>query len=203
VTEKTVTEKAAAAADDAASAVGDAAESAARTTADAASSAGDATREAADKAMDKATATAERAAEKVTAPTPASSAAASAADKADQAGTAVSKAAGKAADKAGATVDKATDKAAGKAAEEPTPPPVRSLDEIEAELDETRARLAERLDALADYVTPRNLVGRQVDKVKRVFVDEYGGIKPEPILIGVGVVAAIVGIRLLRRRGRD
>jgi hypothetical protein len=80
---------------------------------------------------------------------------------------------------------------------------VRSLDEIEAELDETRARLAERLDALADYVTPRNLVGRQVDKVKRVFVDEYGGIKPEPILITVGVVAAIVGIRLLRRRGRD
>ena len=96
--------------------------------------------------------------------------------------------------------DSLTEQTGGAAEAAPAP---RSLDEIEADLDATRARLAENIDALADYVNPRNLLGRQVDKVKGVFVDEYGGIKPEPILIAAGVVVALVGIRLLRRRGRD
>ena len=46
------------------------------------------------------------------------------------------------------------------------------------------------------------MLNRQVAKVKGVFVDEYGGIKPDRVLIAAGVVAVVVGLRILRRRRR-
>ena len=85
---------------------------------------------------------------------------------------------------------------------EPPKPPERSLDQIESDLDATRARLAGRIDDLQSYVSPKNVAARQVDKVKRVFVDEYGGIRPERVLIGVAVVGAFVALGVLRRRRR-
>ena len=51
-------------------------------------------------------------------------------------------------------------------------------------------------------MAPKNIADRQVSKVKRVFVDEYGGIKPDKVLIAAGVVVAIVGISIVRRRRR-
>lgn len=85
-------------------------------------------------------------------------------------------------------------------AQEPAPP--RSMDEIEADLDTTRQRLAVRIDELQDYVDPRNVLRRQMDKVTGVFVDEYGGIKPDRVLVAAGVVLAVVGVGMLLRRRR-
>jgi hypothetical protein len=76
------------------------------------------------------------------------------------------------------------------------------MDEIEADLDTTRQRLAVRIDELQDYVDPRNVLRRQVDKVTGVFVDEYGGIKPDRVLVAAGVVLAVVGVGMLLRRRR-
>ena len=84
----------------------------------------------------------------------------------------------------------------------PAKAPQRSLDAIEADIDATRARLAGRLDELQDYVSPRNIADRQMQKVKGVFVDQYGGIKPDRVLVAVGVVALVIGIGVLRRRRR-
>ena len=82
------------------------------------------------------------------------------------------------------------------------PAPPRSMDEIEAEIDATRTRLAGRIDELRDYVDPRNVLRRQMDKVTGVFVDEYGGIKPDRVLVAAGVVLAVVGLGLVVRRRR-
>ena len=112
--------------------------------------------------------------------------------------TEVAKAADTAQDKAVAA--KAEVAEAVKADEEPKPP--RSMDEIEADIAKARESLAGKLDDLQDYVNPKNVLSRQVDKVKGVFVDEYGGIKPDKVAIAVGVVVAIVGISVLRRRRR-
>lgn len=84
----------------------------------------------------------------------------------------------------------------------PAAPPERSLDEIESDLDATRARLADRLDELQAYVSPKNVAQRQLDKVRGVFVDEYGGVRPDRVLMAAGVVVAIVGLGVLRRRRR-
>ena len=92
-------------------------------------------------------------------------------------------------------VDDATDKPA-------VAPPPRSMDEIEAELDATRERLAGRIDDLTEYVKPANIVERQKNKLKSVFVDEYGGIKPDRVLMAAGIVVAVVGLGVLRRRRR-
>jgi hypothetical protein len=92
------------------------------------------------------------------------------------------------------------DKVDASASEAPVPP--RSMDEIEAELQVTRDRLAGRIDDLADYVKPANVVERQKAKLKSVFVDEYGGIKPDRVLMAAGVVVALLGLGALRRRRR-
>ena len=86
---------------------------------------------------------------------------------------------------------------------EPAPKPQRSVAEIQAELDATRERLATRIDDLQEYVTPKNVVGRQVDKVKGVFVDEFGGIKPDRVLIAAGVVVGVVVLLGVSRRRRS
>ena len=105
-----------------------------------------------------------------------------------------------------AKAEKAVDKAAAdaKAAVEgkPEPKPERSMAEIEAELDATRARLAGRIDELTEYVAPKNVLDRQVGKIKGVFVDEYGGIKPDRVLMAAGAVVAVVVLVGITRRRR-
>lgn len=96
----------------------------------------------------------------------------------------------------------ATDKAVADAKAAAGVKPERPVDEIRAELDQTRDRLAQRIDDLTDYVAPKNIADRQVSKVKRVFVDEYGGIKPDRVLIAAGVVVGFVVLMGLRRRRR-
>lgn len=108
----------------------------------------------------------------------------------------------KAASAADAAAAKADD-AKAKAKDEKPKPPQRSVSEIQAELDATRDRLAGRIDDLQEYVTPRNVMNRQVDKVKGVFVDEFGGIKPDRVLIAAGVVVGLVVVLGVSRRRRS
>ena len=106
----------------------------------------------------------------------------------------------KAADTVAAKADALADSADAAASD--APPPPRSMDEIEAELQATRDRLAGRIDDLTEYVKPANIVERQKAKLKGVFVDEYGGIKPDRVLMAAGVVVAVLGLGVLRRRRR-
>lgn len=144
-------------------------------------------------------------------------AAASAKDAVKDAGSTAADAAKKAetsVEKKAATVEKkaasAADTAAAKAGEakakaegEKPKPPQRSVAEIQADLDATRDRLAGRIDDLQEYVTPKNVMNRQVDKVKGVFVDEFGGIKPDRVLIAAGVVVGLVVVLGVSRRRRS
>ncbi len=83
-----------------------------------------------------------------------------------------------------------------------SPPDTRTPAQIEADLIATRARLAGRIDELQQYVAPRAVAARGLGKVKRIYVDEYGGIRPERVVATVAVVAVLIGLRALRRRSR-
>ena len=76
-------------------------------------------------------------------------------------------------------------------------------DRIEHEMEQTRARLAATIDQLVDRTNPKNVVKREVDGVKRTFVDERGNPRTENILkvVGgvVGFVALVVVIRKVTR----
>jgi hypothetical protein len=119
---------------------------------------------------------------------------------ADTAKTRTTKAVDSAASEAGKVAAKVEDKSGAQTKADP--PPARSMDEIEAELDATRERLAGRIDDLTDYVKPANILERKKAKLKSVFVDEYGGIKPDRVLMAAGVLVAVVGLSVLRRRRR-
>ena len=184
---------ASAAASDAVDAVKDAAEKAGDATKDAAAKATDAAEDAAAKASDATKDTAAKV----------SDATKDAAAKAtDATKDAAAKATDATKDAKAATQDavaKATD---GEVVTGKVAPPPRSMDEIESELTDTRARLASRIDDLQDYVRPKNVMQRQVDKAKGMFVDEYGGVRPDRVAIAAGVAAAFVGLVVLRRRRR-
>ena len=176
-------------ADKAADAVKDAAASAKDSVKDAGSTAADAAKKAetsVEKTVDKAT-------EKTAAGVK------DAAATVEKKAATVEKKAASAADTAAAKAGEAKAKAEG----EKPKPPQRSVAEIQADLDATRDRLAGRIDDLQEYVTPKNVMNRQVDKVKGVFVDEFGGIKPDRVLIAAGVVVGLVVVLGVSRRRRS
>jgi|APCry1669189034_1035192.scaffolds.fasta_scaffold30854_3 ElaB/YqjD/DUF883 family membrane-anchored ribosome-binding protein len=80
--------------------------------------------------------------------------------------------------------------------------PRRSAAQIESEIEATRNRLASRLDDFQDYVKPANVVDRGVNSAKGVFVDEYGGVRPERVAIAAGAVVGLIALRVLARRRR-
>jgi uncharacterized protein YjbJ (UPF0337 family) len=157
----------------------------AATVSDASSSAKDAATKAADSAKEAA-----------------GKAADSAKDMAATAANAATSSADKGAAAAQDAAAKATDAVKGATGSAKAAPGPRSLDEIESDLDATRARLAGRIDDLQSYVSPTSIASRQVAKVKHVFVDEYGGIRPERVLGAVAVVGAILALGIVRRRHR-
>jgi len=191
VSDSSLTDKAAEAVDGATDSASDAAESAKADVAKAA----DTVKAETANAVDTAKAETSKATAAVTKQTAA--AADTVADTADDVASKADAAAAKASEKADAAK---ADVAGAEAEKKPAPP--RSMDEIEAELEATRERLAGRIDDLTDYVKPANVVERQKNKLKSVFVDEYGGIKPDRVLIAAGIVVAVVGLSVLRRRRR-
>lgn len=72
-------------------------------------------------------------------------------------------------------------------------------DDIVAEIEETRERLAQTVDLLIERSNPKNIAQRNLASVKGRFVDENGSPRLEtlaPIVGGaVGFVALIIVIR--------
>jgi hypothetical protein len=77
---------------------------------------------------------------------------------------------------------------------------VSQPDHIEHEIEETRARLAQTIDQLVDRTSPKNVVKREVNAVKRTFVDEQGNPRTENILKVVGGVAGFVVVLVVIRK---
>lgn len=95
--------------------------------------------------------------------------------------------------------------AIAKAPESPkVPVRVRSVAEIEADIEGSRAHLVETITELQVAVKrtfdPQRIIAVQVTKVKTFYVDEYGGVRPERVAITVGVVVGVVVLRRVTRR---
>ena len=80
----------------------------------------------------------------------------------------------------------------------------RTPDEIVADLDRARARLASDVEGLRDYFAPTAIVRRGSERVTGWFLDDFGGIRPDRVAIAVAPVAAVgvLGALIRRRRGR-
>ncbi|HSK55200.1 MAG TPA: DUF3618 domain-containing protein [Jiangellales bacterium] len=81
----------------------------------------------------------------------------------------------------------------------PVSPGPRSLDEIEADIDQARQRLAGTVDALVDRLSPRSIATRGVARLKERLLTEDGTPRPEVIGAAVGV-AVVVGLLVWRSR---
>jgi MYXO-CTERM domain-containing protein len=81
----------------------------------------------------------------------------------------------------------------------PVPSGPRSLDEIEADIEQARQRLAGTVDALLDRVSPRSVATRSVARLKERLLTEDGTPRPEVIGAAVGV-AVVVGLLVWRSR---
>ncbi len=81
----------------------------------------------------------------------------------------------------------------------PAPRP-KTQAELQAEIAETRERLASTLEELRVQTQPANLAKRGTDSVKGFFTDEFGGIRPDRVVM---VGATVVGLVLFRRWRRS
>ncbi|MEI6621564.1 MAG: DUF3618 domain-containing protein [Actinomycetes bacterium] len=89
-------------------------------------------------------------------------------------------------------------------AEPAAPVRVRSIAEIEADIEASREQLVETIVELQvaakKTVDPRRIISVQITKVRTFYVDEYGGVRPERVAITVGVVVGFVVLRRVKRR---
>jgi hypothetical protein len=75
---------------------------------------------------------------------------------------------------------------------------------LERDIEQTRERLAATIDQLVDRTNPKNLVRREVDAVKAVFVDADGNPRTENILkLAGGVAGFVLLLVVIRRVTRD
>ena len=78
-------------------------------------------------------------------------------------------------------------------------PGPRSMDEIEADIEQARQRLAGTLDTLVDRVSPRSVAARTVQRLKARLLTEQGTPRAEVVGAAVGV-AVVVGVLVWRSR---
>jgi hypothetical protein len=82
-------------------------------------------------------------------------------------------------------------------------PAPRSMAEIEADMDATRARLSATLNELKVASQPKNIVNRQVQKVKTFYTDDYGALRVDRVAVTAGVVVGFLVVRRAWRRRGD
>jgi hypothetical protein len=94
--------------------------------------------------------------------------------------------------------------AQSKSANGSKPAPPRSIAEIEADIAATRESLVQNVGnlqvAVKQTVDPKRIVLVQVTRVRSIYIDEYGGVRPERVAVTVGVVVSIIVVRKLTRR---
>ncbi len=82
--------------------------------------------------------------------------------------------------------------------------PARSIPEIQADIAETRDRLARTLADLKVEANPKHIAAKKTEQLKGFFLDEYGGVRPDRVLmVAGGVVGLLVLRRIVRRRHRS
>ncbi len=77
--------------------------------------------------------------------------------------------------------------------------PVRKPEEVAAELDAARHSLVANVDAIQEYLTPANMIGRQNDRFRRIFVGDDGKPNVRNIAITAGVVILLLTYRIRRK----
>ena len=82
-------------------------------------------------------------------------------------------------------------------AEKPGTP---SLVDLQAEVVAAREELVASLSELRSQTEPQALIARGGRAVLGVFTDEYGGIRPERVVIAAVVVVGVLAVALRRRR---
>lgn len=75
-----------------------------------------------------------------------------------------------------------------------------SPDEIVAEIEETRERLAQTVDTLIERTNPKNVARRNLESVKAQFVDPNGSPRFETIIPVVGGIVGFAGLILVIRK---
>ncbi len=80
--------------------------------------------------------------------------------------------------------------------------PQQSLEAIQADISTARADFIASLTELREQTTPAALAQRGLRAAGGWFTDEFGGVRPERVVIVGAVVLGVVAIKILRRRGR-
>lgn len=73
-------------------------------------------------------------------------------------------------------------------------------DEIVAEIEQTRERLAHTVDTLIDRTNPKNVARRNVQSIKAQFVDESGSPRLETLVPVVGGIVGFAGLIIVIRK---
>jgi len=88
--------------------------------------------------------------------------------------------------------------------ESEAPAKQRTIPEIEADIAASRERLVQTVSQLEVTVkrnlNPKRILAVQVKKVQSFYVDEYGGVRPERVVVTVGVVVGFVVVRKVTKR---
>ncbi|KWX02188.1 DUF3618 domain-containing protein [Carbonactinospora thermoautotrophica] len=76
----------------------------------------------------------------------------------------------------------------------------RSPAEIEAQIERTRAHLAQTIEHIGERISPRNVTRRGVRRVKAQVVDEAGRLRRKQVAIAGAGVLVLMGLLVLRWR---
>jgi Protein of unknown function (DUF3618) len=76
----------------------------------------------------------------------------------------------------------------------------RTPEQLEADIEATRLRLAGTVDAIAERVSPANVAHRALERLKAQVVDDRGDLRMDRIAIIAGVGVALIGLKLWRHR---
>lgn len=78
----------------------------------------------------------------------------------------------------------------------------RTPESIEGDIEQARDQLVATLAQIKAETAPAALARRGGKAVAGLFINEQGGVRPERIAAAVGVIAAIVGLKLWGRSRR-
>ncbi len=90
---------------------------------------------------------------------------------------------------------------AGLEARPPKAPP-RSAEQIEADIESTRDRLAGTVDEIVERVKPANIAQRAAASAKAQVLEPDGSLRSDRVAIVTGVVMVVVVFSVWRRRRR-